>query len=385
MVFRRYRKGIKRKTQNEGMSVTKIPLKKKIALKLYTKYKANEKRVHQLNYILWECTLRCNLNCIHCGSDCKKDAKVQDMPREDFLRALDDITPVVNPNKTMIVLTGGEAILRKDIKEIGRELYKRGFPWGVVSNGMGLDQKMLSGLINSGLRAVTISLDGLEEAHNWLRNHRKSFKNAVNAIKLLRSTTGLKYDVVTCVNQKNYDELPKFYEFLQSIGVKDWRIFTVFPIGRAKYNELLQLRPTDFKGLFDFIAKVREEGKIKLNYGCEGFLGDYEGKVRDNFFFCRAGINVASVLVDGSISACPSLRDNFIQGNIYKDNFKEIWLNKYQMYRDRSWTKTGICSNCEHFKYCEGNGMHLRDEKTGELLFCHLKRIEEGEQCTTNK
>jgi radical SAM protein with 4Fe4S-binding SPASM domain len=117
---------------------------------------------------------------------------------------------------------------------------------------------------------------------------------------------------------------------------------------------------------------------ISLNYGCEGFLGNYEREVRDNFFICRAGINVASVLADGSIAACPNLRENFIQGNIYRDNFADVWKNKYQVFRDRSWTKTGICAECSFYKYCEGNGMHLHNEKTGELMFCHLKRIEEG-------
>lgn len=361
------------------MSISRIPLKKKIALKLHNKYKSNEAKIHNLNYILWECTLRCNLNCIHCGSDCKKDASIKDMPKEDFLKALDDATPILSPNKTMIVLTGGEAILRKDISEIGQELYNRGFPWGVVSNGMGMSKVMLTKLLDSGMRSATISLDGLEESHNWLRGNNKSFRNAVNAIKLLNQTNGLRYDVVTCANQKNIEELPKLYEFLVDLGLKEWRIFTVFPIGRAKQHEQLQLDSISFKRLFDFIASVRQEGRIKLNYGCEGFLGDYEGQVRDNFFFCRAGINIASILVDGSISACPNLRDNFIQGNIYKDSFRDVWENRYSIFRDRKWTKTGLCADCNFFKYCEGNGMHLRDEKTGELMFCHLKRIEEGE------
>lgn len=367
------------------MKVAKIPIKKKIAFKLHSKYKSNETKIHNLNYILWECTLRCNLNCIHCGSDCKKDSTIKDMPKEDFLGALDEITPILNPNKTMIVLTGGEAILRKDISEIGNELYKRGFPWGVVSNGMGMNKSMIAKLLNSGMKSATISLDGLEESHNWLRGNNKSFQNAFNAIKLLQQTQGLRHDVVTCANQKNIAELPKLYETLVNIGLKEWRIFTIFPIGRAKQHDLLQLNPVDFKNLFDFIAKVRQENKIKLNYGCEGFLGNYEGKVRDNFFFCRAGVNVASILADGSISACPNLRDNFIQGNIYKDSFRDVWQNRYAIFRDRSWTKTGICADCNYFDYCEGNGMHLRDEKTGELLFCHLKRIEEGEKMQTLK
>mgnify|MGYP001791600977 CR=1 FL=1 len=362
------------------MTASKLPIKKRIALNLYSKYKKNESKLHQLNYILWECTLKCNLNCIHCGSDCKKDSSIKDMPAEDFLKAIDQIKEIVNPNKTIIVLTGGEALLRRDIEKIGVDLYKRGFPWGIVTNGMFLDAQRLDSLLNSGIRAITVSLDGLEKSHNWLRNNKKSFQNAVNAIKLLPLTEHLKYDVVTCVNRQNFNELTQIKELLIEIGVTEWRIFTIFPIGRAKGNNDLQLNPSEFKELFDFIKFTKQEKRITLNYGCEGFLGNYEGEVRDNFFFCRAGINVASILADGSISACPNLRDNFIQGNIYQDNFANIWQNGYSKFRDKSWTKTGICVDCDFYKFCEGNGMHLRDESTGELLFCHLKRIEEGER-----
>lgn len=362
------------------MSVTQIPFKKRLALKLHQKYVSNEKKIHNLNYIMWECTLRCNLNCVHCGSDCKKDALVEDMPLNDFLSALDEVRPIIDPHKTMIVLTGGEAILRKDIVDIGRTLYEREFPWGVVSNGYALDQKKLTELMSVGMRSITISLDGLEASHNWMRGNKNSFQYAFRAIKLLTKVENIRFDVVTCVNQRNFGELDEFYRMLQDIGVDAWRIFTVFPIGRAKTVDELQLQPKKFKALFDFIEGVKREDKIQLNYGCEGFLGDYENKARDGFFFCRAGVNVASVLVDGSISACPNLRENFIQGNIYEDNFRDVWETRYGMYRDRHWMKTGVCADCEFFKSCEGNGMHLRDEKTGELLFCHLKRIEEGEK-----
>jgi len=362
------------------MTVTKISFRKKIGLNLFKKYKENESKIHQLNYILWECTLRCNLKCLHCGSDCKKDSSIKDMPAKDFLRAIDEITEIVNANKTMIVLTGGEALLRKDLEQIGTNLYKRGFPWGIVTNGMLLNKQRVDALLNSGLRAITVSFDGLEESHNWLRGHPRSFSSALNAVRLLSTISEIKFDVVTCVNQKNFKELNQIKELLIKIGVKEWRVFTIFPIGRAKEHKELQLEPGSFKALFDFISQTRKEGKIKLNYGCEGFLGNYEQEVRDSFFICRAGINIASILADGSISACPNLRENFIQGNIYQDNFKKIWETKYTVFRDKSWTKTGICADCEHYKYCEGNGMHLRDEKTGELLFCHLKRIEEGEK-----
>lgn len=364
---------------------TKIPLRKKIAFELFRTYRKNAKKIHQLNYIFWECTLRCNLNCLHCGSDCKKESTVKDMPIGDFIKAIDDITDIVDPNKTMIVFTGGEPLLRKDLEQCGQLLHERGFPWGIVSNGLQLNPARLQSLLKAGMRAITISLDGLEDSHNWLRNNSNSFKNAIKTIHLLSKIPELKFDVVSCINGKNFTELVKIKELLLTLGVKEWRLFTIFPIGRAKQHNELQLSPIQFKQFFDFIVTERKKGEIQLNYGCEGFLGNYEGEVRDNLFFCRAGVNVASVLIDGSISACPNLRENFIQGNIYTDSFKDTWENKYTNYRDRNWLKTGECTNCEMFKYCDGNGLHLRDEKSGELLFCHYNRIKEGEKISLEK
>jgi radical SAM protein with 4Fe4S-binding SPASM domain len=83
---------------------------------------------------------------------------------------------------------------------------------------------------------------------------------------------------------------------------------------------------------------------------------------------------VASVLADGSISACPSIRSKFYQGNIYRDDFWEVWNNRFAMYRDREWARQGICADCRMFRYCRGNGMHLHDEE-GKLLVCHYNRL----------
>jgi radical SAM enzyme (rSAM/lipoprotein system) len=260
---------------------------------------------------------------------------------------------------------------------VGLQLYARGFPWGLVTNGWLLSRQRLESLLEAGLRAITVSLDGLEPSHDWLRGSG-SFSRALQAIRLLPAHPDLEYDVVTCVHQKNFAELEEIKNLLIRTGVRQWRIFTIFPIGRAKEHAELQLEPVQFKALFDFIRQTRQEGRIGLNYGCEGFLGSYEREVRDEFFFCRAGIHIASILADGSLSACPNLRQHFVQGNIYNDNFREVWENRYQVFRDRSWTKTGLCADCEFHKYCEGNGMHLRDEDGG-LLFCHLGRLEEGE------
>ena len=148
----------------------------------------------------------------------------------------------------------------------------------------------------------------------------------------------------------------------------------MFPIGRAAHDAELQLSPEEFRGMLDFIKHTRQSGDIRISYGCEGFLGNYEGDVRDHLFSCQAGITVGSVLIDGSISSCPSIRADYHQGNIYQDEFMEVWENRFLPYRDREWMRTGECASCDYFRYCRGNGMHLRNEK-GELLVCHLHKL----------
>lgn len=159
--------------------------RKRIALELARSIRRNKAKLHELRTLFWECTLRCNASCRHCGSDCHVSAGIKDMPMEDFLKVVDDITPFVEPNKVLVIFTGGEALVRKDIETCGMELYRRGYPWGIVSNGLLLTRERLDSLLASGLHSATISLDGFEEAHNWLRRHPKSFENAVNAICML--------------------------------------------------------------------------------------------------------------------------------------------------------------------------------------------------------
>lgn len=350
--------------------------RKRLALELFRKIKKNRSIIHELDTLFWECTLRCNVACRHCGSDCHVSATQPDMPMEDFLKVIDSITPQVDPHKILIVFTGGEALIRKDLEICGKELYNREYPWGIVSNGLLLSRERLDSLVAAGLHSATISLDGFEQAHNWLRRHPKSFEQAVNAICLLAEhpEKELVWDVVTCVNQNNIKDLMLFKQFLIEMGVKRWRIFTIFPVGRAVEDPEFQLNDKQFTWLLQFIRHCRKEGKIHVSYGCEGFLGNYEGEVRDQIFHCNAGISTVSILIDGSISGCPSIRSNFHQGNIYKDDFMDVWNHRFQLFRNREWAKKGACADCSMFRYCEGSGMHLHDDK-GDLLFCHYQRI----------
>lgn len=356
------------------MNCGKLSLRRRVALEIARKLENDRVREHRLRQLFWECTLRCNLHCRHCGSDCKKSSGFADMPKEDFLRVLDNVAAHTDPHSVFVIISGGEPLMRDDLEECGRAIYEKGFPWGMVTNGLYMTPKRFRALRNAGMHTATVSLDGLEEEHNRMRGNPKSFARAVDAIRTMAAEPDFVFDVVTCVNRSNYSQLDEVKELLISLGVRAWRIFTVFPVGRAVQHEDLQLTDEEFRGVMEFIKRTRSEGRIKASYGCEGFLGNYEGDVRDHFYTCSAGVSVASVLIDGSISACTSIRSDYKQGNIYSDDFWEVWANRFAPYRDREWMRKGDCGECKFFRYCRGNGMHLRDEN-GDLLFCHLKRL----------
>jgi radical SAM enzyme (rSAM/lipoprotein system) len=357
------------------MKPTPLTLRKKIALELWRQHERTTLAEHPLRQLFWECTLRCDLKCRHCGSDCKTLSEQTDMPLQDFLGVLDSVARRCDPHKVFVVVSGGEPLMRRDLEACGRAIYERGFPWGMVTNALHLTPERYRGLLRAGMHSMTISLDGLEEDHIWMRGNPKSFQMVSQAIDLLVATTGFTFDIVTCVTQKNYEKLDEIGDFLISKGVGRWRLFTVFPVGRAAYDPMMRLTDEQFRGVFDFIKRTRKEGRIRADYGCEGFLGNYEGEVRNRLFSCQAGVTVGSVLCDGSISACTSLRANYHQGNIYQgDDFMDVWEQRFAAYRNREWMRTGDCRDCRYWRYCQGNGLHLRDDD-GRLLLCHLRKM----------
>ena len=356
------------------MKKDKLGTYKRLLLELNRAVYLNRIDEHELHQLFWECTLRCNLNCRHCGSDCRMLSEKDDMPLKDLLKVLDEIKDHMDASKLMVINTGGEPMMRRDLAECGKAISDRGFVWGMVTNGMLLTPEKLDEFVQAGLKSIAVSFDGFEEDHNWMRGNPSSFKNVLVAVEALKQHPSLTWDVITCINQRTIQYLPRFRDYLISLGIKRWRLFTVFPFGRAANDPDLKLSNAQFVEMMEFIKQTRKEGRIRADYGCDGFLGKYEGEVRNHFFSCSAGINVASILADGSISGCLSIRSDYHQGNIYQDSFWEVWQKKYGVYRNRKWMKTGSCAKCKMWRYCQGNGMHLRDGD-GTLQICQYNMI----------
>lgn len=335
-------------------------------------------RVHDLQYFFLELTTQCNLACLHCGSDCRTGPGDRRLPRKTILKVLREIRAKYDPHRIAIILAGGEPLCYPGVFDLGEAINELEFPWGMVTNGYAWTADTVADAEATGLQSITVSLDGMEADHDWLRQKRGSFQRAVKTITMLTAHPFWSaMDVVTCVNRRNLKQLEKVYDLLRDLGVPQWRLFIVSPIGRAAQHDELFLKPDEFHALLAMIREFRSRRGMETTFSESGYLGrQHELTVRDQPAFCRAGINVAGLTVEGDFLACLNIDRRFAQGNAARDSFVATWENGYRQFRDRTWMRTGECLGCREWKHCRGNSFHLWDLDAGRPKLCHLSHFQ---------
>ncbi len=344
---------------------------------LHPIYRSLETTVHPLRYLFLEITQKCNLNCLHCGSDCGKsplDNELKGAQWQDFIVALGK--RFQGRDKPFLVITGGEPLLCESLDDILHTVRKSGFAFGIVSNGFALDGRAADRLIGYGMTSTTISLDGLERTHDWFRGRKGAFAGAHRAVSILAQRNVRLFDVVTCVHPKALPELPDMLSLLIQSGVRRWRLFNVFAKGRAASNPEVILSDAQSVEMLHWIRDTRKRlagSGFHLDFSCEGYLPKtLDRQVRDEPYFCRAGIAIGSVLADGAISACPNISRDLVQGNIRTDDFIEVWEKRFEPFRRRDWMRHGACAECPEWRRCKGNSLHLFDKDAGGTLRCYV-------------
>jgi radical SAM protein with 4Fe4S-binding SPASM domain len=340
---------------------------------LFPLYRRLERSALVLRYLFVELTQRCNLACLHCGSDCSARPRADELDTDAWVAFFDGLGARIDKTQVVLVITGGEPLCAPGLPKILDAIARNGFAFGMVSNGWALDQRVLDDLTEHGLHSLTLSLDGLEDTHDWLRGREGSFARVVAAARLVAQARLPFFDVVTCANPRNLDQLPRVQSLLDDLGVPAWRIFSIFPRGRAVANASLRLSDAELHRLLSWIAEARlGDRRPKPAWSCEGYLPpELDRTVRDQPYFCRAGINIGGVLCDGSITACPNISRELVQGNIRTDDLAEVWENRFTAFRDRRWMATGRCADCDDWASCQGNSMHLWDDRSRQTVLCH--------------
>lgn len=354
-----------------------------LALETFIESKDRLKKTLPLQYLFWEATLRCNLNCLHCGSDCVKDdaSQEREIDAEMIKRELFSLSGHYPPENCTFAIIGGEPLLRDDIFEVGAYAADLGYNWGITTNGMLLTPSNIKRLKEAKLKTISVSLDGTEADHDRLRRCNGSHKIVTTAIQqLLADRFFYKFDVICCVNNFNIDHLDEFVDELIRLQVPAVRFTPVFSRGRAGRNNKLMLDNAGYLKMLNVIKQQRaKQNSIHISLSEEGYWGpDWECVVRDDFHYCASGIQIGSILHDGSVTGCPSVSRKFIEGNIRETSFINIWKESFIRYRQgRKEAFHGMCGDCEHWILCEGGGFHLLDQDDTTMSICCLDKIAE--------
>jgi len=342
----------------------------------YDRYKALETREHRLLYLFLEVTRACNLSCLHCGSDCGAENTTPVLAPQDWFSLVDQVAARFSKD-LLFVVTGGEPLAWPHLAALGRRISAAQRRWGMVTNGFTLDRSALTELTDAGLASITVSLDGDEAAHNFLRNNPLAHARAVRAIELVGKSRIPFRDVVTCVFPRNLRALSGIADSLVDLGVSHWRLFRIFPLGRAKNNPDLLLSRAQSWEMLEWIRENRRSYRragLTINLSCEGWLPfALDRRIRIEPFFCRSGISIASILCDGTVTGCANNGPAFHEGNIFSHDFARIWDTGFRKLRDREWMRTGICADCRDFPHCRGGSAHQWDQGARSPSFCYIR------------
>jgi radical SAM protein with 4Fe4S-binding SPASM domain len=346
-------------------------------------YRRLETAVHPLRYLFLEITQRCNLACRHCGSDCgRAPDDAASLGADEWIAFADALAArFSNRRGLMCVVTGGEPLCRPELPRILARLSGHGFPIGLVTNGWALSERAARELRALGVSSLTVSLDGTRDAHDWLRGVPGSFDRAIAGLGHAARAGFRLLDAVTCANPRNVGELDAVLALLEGAGVRRWRIFSIFPKGRAAADPELLLDAAGLRGLLAWIRERRPALAARgfdLDFSCEGYLPPaLDRAVRSEPYFCRAGISIGSVLHDGAIAACPNIARELVQGNVRTDDFATVWETRFARFRDRAWMRTGPCVGCGEWGRCLGNSMHLWNAAAGETGLCTYRAVQD--------
>ena len=329
---------------------------------------------HTLRTLFWESTLRCNAGCEFCGSRCTSQSR-DEADSETVIRTFERIAAAYPAGSIMVNVTGGEPLLRKDLFDVMEKIHQMGFPWGIVTNGSLITDDVISRMKETGMRTISISIDGLFEAHENIRKLPNSFPRIISAIRKLAEAAFLdEIQITTVVTKNNIRDLEEMFGFFSELPINSWRIAPVDPIGRCEDQRQLLLDAEDFRCLADFMDSHTFDERLILQTSCSHYFGNADTLYRNQAFHCDTGKNVASILADGSIYVCPNVPriNELIQGNIKTDDFVERWENGFRWFRNDDERKIGRCASCNEWEKCKGDSVHTWDFERHSPKFCWL-------------
>ncbi len=333
----------------------------------------------------WEITRACNHRCIHCINSAGR-RKDDELTTAEALALCDEMAELGVEN---INLTGGEPLLRNDWPEISRRLSELGVEVVIVTNGLLVDGELIDRMIDCGVNAVAVSLDGDQETHNAVRRLRckssiSSFDAALRAVELAAASS-MRAAVITQVHRGNIQTLQWIHDRLAPIALDAWQIQAAIPFGRLlEISHQYLLQPDDLPALIERIVQFVDRGQLPVQVADNiGYYSRHEPKLRitDNgrpsfWRGCQAGISVVAVDPIGNVKGCPSQPEEFSVENVRQRSLADIWSDPSNFPYNTQWDEgllEGDCAVCSFKKICRAGCKSMAFSTTGTIYdnpFC---------------
>jgi radical SAM protein with 4Fe4S-binding SPASM domain len=307
--------------------------------------------------VAWNLTRRCNLECAHCYIAAgPRESATSELATSECLRIVDELL-AVNP-APMLILSGGEPLLRDDLTEIARYASSRGATVVVGTNGTLLSDERISALKEAGVRGVAVSIDSLRPSyHDNFRHGKGSLDDTIAAIARLRAQR-LDFIIQTTATKGNRAELERVAAWAADQGAMAFNCYFLVATGRGA--GLSDLAPAEYEAVLADLARWQQayRGRMMVRAKCAPHFmrhvhaADPESPILNYETRCPCGTQYCRITPDGKLTPCPYLPE--VAGDLRVQSFGDIWRSAPLFRSLREGTLGGKCGRCEYQKLCGG-------------------------------
>jgi len=307
--------------------------------------------------VAWNLTRRCNLECAHCYIAAgPHESATSELATAECLRIVDELL-AVNP-APMLILSGGEPLLRDDLAEIAAYASRRGATVVVGTNGTLLTDERITALQEAGVRGVAVSIDSLRPTyHDNFRHGKGSLADTVAALGRLREHK-LDFIVQTTVTKGNRVELERLVAWSADEGAVAFNCYFLVATGRGA--GLSDLAPPEYEAVLADLARWQKDyrGRLLVRAKCAPHFmrhvhqADPDSTLLNYETRCPCGTQYCRITPDGKLTPCPYLPE--VAGDLRTQSFGDIWRSAPLFQQLREGTLGGKCGRCEYQKLCGG-------------------------------
>jgi heme b synthase len=326
-------------------------------------------------------TQACNLACVHCRAGACPEADPNELTTDEGKTLIDGIAQVAKP---ILIMTGGEPLMRKDFFELALYAKSAGLRAVLATNGILITSEVAREIAATGIPRVSISLDGPVAAdHDLFRGVTGAFEGSMKGIENLKSQ-GVGFQINTTLTKRNRHQLPEIMAMAERIGAEAFHVFLLVPTGRAKDMAGEEMGPEEYEETLRELYRLGRDSTLETKATCAPQYyrilrqeAKKEGvEVTEQTFGlnartrgCLGGLSFVFVSHIGELQPCGYF--DVQAGSVRDRAFQDLWENADLFKELRTFSLLeGKCGRCDYLRFCggcrarayESSGSYLAEE-----------------------